>query len=766
MPDRALIIAIEKYEEAKGLAPVSLSGVRATAHEFVDWITGIKKIPLQNIYICSDATSGGLMHEIAGDISGAVKPFIYGATRAQIRKAILDLLKAGSGKTENFFLYAAGHGFEYVDGFQQPGASMLITSEYQDMQTGGDACINLDELQLKLPTLLSGLCHFYFVDACRNRVRGDQISPVSLGLSFQSPGLGDATQFTLYSAGSGETAAADATFSNTLLGGLRGAGHAKMRSRGKMLVTFPAVCSHITDVLNKPVDKRIKGPQVGQIDELTPPVMQRCTLTIADAEDDDIYTATFASGGLTETVHFTGSTCMHPLAPNDAGYHVQVTKDGKALLQESPAAETFIDMYDDWMLVFSAAPPAHGRVLSEAYAPVEDTAGILHVSLSRTGIDPVWSLFREDSKGFYSLELDQSHVLPPGLHTIHLKEDGVSIWKNTVRIRPGETVSVGETAPTSFQQDVIGLFGQEGTHSPEISELLGKTADWDVNLWLAVLGTANIRPVEGYYRRLNLIDVPNAPDLEKDSSGLLILVVSENEAPAFAVHEGKSVTWRPLRPVSNVGTLFFAYAPLPPEAWFVSLKFREKQVLTYTTSRETGAYTLFTVTAGTPLSVQQIFVPTPAKEPAWSPAELTDLKLAKALSTAQRLHRERQPIFECPFLPEPVWTALSAHTWNNTQLILLAAYDLRRQGRRGEFKTLLAAAEAQGAWSGDLRALKEVAAGETVPTKNRPLLLDTLLLDPDYNDRTSVFSMTRLNFDDIWVSWYAAISEADQKAEE
>lgn len=790
MPDRAIIIAIEKYDQAKGLVSSSLTGIHDAAHTFFDWIRTTKNIPPQNIFICSDAPADDPIHAIAGDMTAPVTPVLYGSTRAEIRRAMFDLLNAGSRKTENFFLYAAGHGFEFVDGFQQPVTSILITSEYQDMQTGGDACINLDELQLQLPRLLSGFCHFYFVDACRNQVKGNQINPVSLGLSFQDPGTGEATQFTLYSARAGQTAPADAAFSDALLNGLKGDGHAKTRSQGKMFVTFPGVWSYMVDTLQRPLEKRIKGTQPGQIYELPPPVTQQCILTILDAEAGDGYIATFTSGGLCEAVPFTGATYVHPLSPNDAGYQVQVTKAGQTLIQISPVPETFIDMYDDCSFTFSS-PPLVIEESSIADGASEDknlsagpvthfqfhkTAGYtdsIGGSSSRVGAvhlsipekinwnDPEWAASLETLNG--AQPLDAVNFLPAGLHTINLTEDGVSVWKKTIHLKPGEvlTTPVGEPAPSPFQRAVTSVFEQAEVTTPELSELFGRTADWDMSLWLAVLGTANIRPMPGYYTRLNLIDVENAPPLAKDLCGLLILVVSEGGTPSFAVHSGTRVNWQPLQSVSNIETLFFAYAILQEGPQFVSLRFEGKQPVTYSTYGQAGVYTLFTAVLETTLSVQQLFVPAPAVDSSWSPPELTDLRLAKVLSTAQRLHRDRQPLAEQPFVPDALWSRLKQGTWQNTQLRTLAAFDLKRQGRSAELPAWLDDIEDRDPMGDDLASLRAAVKSKPIPDNCRPLLLDSMLLDTHYEDRELPFPVTRINFNNMWVSWYAAISEED-----
>jgi hypothetical protein len=149
----------------------------------------------------------------------------------------------------------------------------------------------------------------------------------------------------------------------------------------------------------------------------------------------------------------------------------------------------------------------------------------------------------------------------------------------------------------------------------------------------------------------------------------------------------------------------------------------------------------------------------------WSFSDLTDLRLAKALSVAQRLHKLHKPVFDQPFVSDQVWSALKTGTWSNSQLLVFACSDLKRQGKLRDLSTLLDAATAVGEqtpMAGDLHALMKGGAANLASPQHEPLLLDSLLLDPEYISRTRL-SPNHLNFGELWVSWYAAVDSSQSQ---
>src|SRR4051794_29984941 len=132
MAVRALIIAVQDYAEAKGLAR-KLPGTLQAGLDFRDWLLAKLK---------ADGTDAGAQVIFCSD-----PPQRDGrrARRADVIGALLDLRTAGRGATDELFVFFSGHGFAFVD---RPGsrADVVITSDFVDGDRSGDCCLNLNEM--------------------------------------------------------------------------------------------------------------------------------------------------------------------------------------------------------------------------------------------------------------------------------------------------------------------------------------------------------------------------------------------------------------------------------------------------------------------------------------------------------------------------------------------------------------------------------------------------------------------------------------------
>ena len=96
---------------------------------------------------------------------------------------------------------------------EQPGsrADIVITSDFEDARPVGDACLNLDAMIAWLRDHLGPGRHYYFVDACRNKLNASQIQIGSL-LPIDPQASGEASTYVLQSTVDGDIAAADGAF--------------------------------------------------------------------------------------------------------------------------------------------------------------------------------------------------------------------------------------------------------------------------------------------------------------------------------------------------------------------------------------------------------------------------------------------------------------------------------------------------------------------------------------------------------------------------
>src|ERR1039458_5955868 len=97
MPPRALIIAIEDYPQATSLAN-KLKGTNNSATQYFNWLTGPKQVAPGDVWLCAGNSL---------TFSGVRK---FGTTRAEILKALLNLVATGKDTTAEFYCFISSHG--------------------------------------------------------------------------------------------------------------------------------------------------------------------------------------------------------------------------------------------------------------------------------------------------------------------------------------------------------------------------------------------------------------------------------------------------------------------------------------------------------------------------------------------------------------------------------------------------------------------------------------------------------------------------------
>jgi hypothetical protein len=760
MADRALIIAIWKYAGVQGLAPVSLGSVQSGAEKFYKWLRETRKVPAANILICSDGMDPLLDHQSSVTIDGTAFPLVYGSTFAEINRAIANLVSFAPNRTDDFFVYYAGHGFSYRGNPNDQGVSFLLTSEFVSPAVSGNACINLPYMQRSLASTLWGIHHFHFVDACRNELVPSSINPQgALGVAFQASKNGSAPLFSLYSARQGDAADARPDFTNALIDGLNGTDHAKQWVDGELWVTFNRVTLYAATTLSRQLASEA-GDQNDQIARMPPPWTQNCRVLVDTDPSGGPYKLTVSQGGgLTQTFDIAAVPYSFALSPSDNPYLLTLTKAGQALQMVAPTGK--IDMYSPCEVVFAPAqlPPA-----APPPPPPPPTMARLRIDpdfLQVTGLVPTRSFSIDGKESHSDTDAVDGIDLFPGLHRVSLIEDGQPVWHRLVDLRPGSDVelSVGSPAPTKFQAELLQTIGQENYRTPDLSETLGPTADWNLNLWLAYLGVAHLRKQQGLYMKLQTVlgNMIAPPALRDDEAGLLVLVMDDDGNPDFGLHTGSDVPWSTLKAVPDTASLYAHSTVCSPGPAYVSFKRQQGEPFTYSTAFTEGEYTLITIATGMEVRVQQMSLPqtraTIFVKDTWAHPSLTDLQTTRLLSYAQSEFRGRRPVWKAGFATERVWTDLYEGNWRNEQLATLCAFDCKRRGVQDDLRRFLAgyAKSATNAFASDLAALQS----ETTP-QQPPLLLDAYLL-AGASEKQLPFSVGRLDFRGIWVSWYGAV---------
>ncbi len=202
MTSRALIVAVEHYENSTATSQ-QLPGTIAAANQLAQWLQHDLGVDRRHILYCSSDES----------------PFrTHGTSTAQVKKAILDLVRQGYNDTEKLFVFLSGHGL-MIPRLEQD-LSILLTSDFIDSRISGDACIEVNELTKLLARCLGIGNHFYFVDACRTK--DERLDPARLGINLDPATSGTADFFQLWSGRPYQSVPSNSSFVDALLRGLNG----------------------------------------------------------------------------------------------------------------------------------------------------------------------------------------------------------------------------------------------------------------------------------------------------------------------------------------------------------------------------------------------------------------------------------------------------------------------------------------------------------------------------------------------------------------
>lgn len=343
MPVRAIIIALEQYEEG-GVARLDpIPGVVDAARDFHAWLSNRKGIEPQNVTVCSTDANGWP----AGTVLGAT-------TGVGIAQAVTDFATAARDNTEELFVYYGGHGIAEAGAIE--ARDLIVGTDYVPGRAGS-ACIDIQMLQVKLWSALGPGQHFHFIDACRNTLPPG-FEPGRVPINLPPSQLGRGTRYAIYSAPPGQVTPVDAAFSRTLMTGLNGAGRAKGWRGGTLAVTVDLLCEYITHTLApREIDSEKKGTGTGIICAVEPVPDNQCVITVNGAGPTHQFVVEVTSTGISNVRQFTGSRHVITLKPND--YQILVKSSDGPLPRIAPPGSGLVDLFDNADVRFEApvAPP-------------------------------------------------------------------------------------------------------------------------------------------------------------------------------------------------------------------------------------------------------------------------------------------------------------------------------------------------------------------------------------------------------------------------
>lgn len=744
MAMRAVILAVENYARATGLAP-KLDGTLDNARAFQNWLIGKKKLDPANI------------------------TFLPDPVKADIARAFRDLADAGKDNTEELYVFFSGHGFSFNDTpFKQKPADIIVGSEFETLQDSGDACLRLNDIQLALWNCLGPGTHYYFVDACRNPIQAGRVNPGSLGWSRDPSNIGQPRVFTMFSAERGSTAAVQSGFAPTLVDGLSGRGRAKVREGLQMFVTFDSLCRYLEEKVQQKIQSE-PGGGPGRILQIDPIPVYRCDVQVDGAGPNDVFSIV-VHNALRQQIcgpqTFTGDHIDFRQGPDD--YYVQVTHPQFAVAPSAPVAA---DLYEDCVVKFqkTASPLAPGPAVPAPDA-LPPTAVSVKASVGNT------LLIRNVATGHTIPAGDSfSGNLPPGNYDVRVMERGwTSVRKVRFMVNPGDTLSVNAGLRTSTPVKdalIAAIPGQHDAEQVDFSESLGPMANQDLGLWLSLIGASRIVRQGADFSKLGALPLMNFDDVQPDDAPTYALLGLESlpDLIDIAVHApGDAPQWQTLTPASRLRGVFEYRASRRPGLHLVSVRLPDKAPFTTATYTMANRATLFVMAedAAGEMRIHQYILPLAKLQDHLTAAERgyqpeNPLEAIRFIALAQRQMARRRSVKPAGPADLSAWDMLLYGKWLDPVMAIMAAYELVRNNsfpmETGKTGSIVLAN--LRAYFSELPDVEIIARMAKVPYRSQerlPLFLMGLMALGDY-EHLLPLPATHLDTAGPWITWLSAV---------
>ena len=504
MAVRALIIAIENYAHSTAVLAKSLPGTLQAGLDFRDWL--VKKWAAEGI----DSTQTQVLF-----CSEPVQPGGRGATRADIVASLAELQSAGRDQTDELFVFFSGHGFAFVDGEER--ADIIIASDFVNAVMSGQACLNLDWIVDWLRSALGKGRHYYFIDACRNKMSGTNVAVSNQLLPRPPAGSSNVSTYVLQSTVDGSFARVGEQFPKALIEGLHGKGKAKVWDTDLadgMRVKYDSLRRFVTSKLDasQPITSNVKGPQ-GESDAVLATIRPIPTVNLKI----DIAGASGISGmvqinrgrgaaGVPQAFPSWPQTI--PLQPDT--YTVEVQLGLAKLSGNNPLT---LELYEDYEHKLQHVAPAGGSTSGQrrSRSPGKGWIGLGRAPGRPPAAEPPRSpqvrvdvvvpprssikLRNIDTGAVQMVEMSQQVQLPPGRYSSSLRTSNRSlVERQDLELIDGEIASVdGATWKQSVPMASIAERFPLQNDWPDFSESMGgPVVDPDLDIWLALVGGGRI----------------------------------------------------------------------------------------------------------------------------------------------------------------------------------------------------------------------------------------------------------------------------------
>lgn len=471
-----------------------------------------------------------------------------------------------------------------------------------------------------------------------------------------------------------------------------------------------------------------------------------------------------------------GPSFSFKLEPNDRTYSFKLTGGGSQFELYDPPPTTVLDFYSSRVLKFR-------RTTEQRPSPPTGGTGELSIQFQPQfleGAAPDWTIEVESLRTgevLQQLPGPTKQRLAPGAYVARLREDGATAVRRLVRVRPNSSQTLDllhrESSPT--QEAILAAVNLNPKLSiAEFSETLGPTAHWDLQLWLAYLGSAHILKKPDMYHKLGRVPLLPLDRVEVGQSAAFVLAVAKGDTPKFGVHQSRDVAWSEMEHVEGIPELYQGVLPLNTGPTLISLTQDAGPPLTFASCGLPNRAALF-VFAPDPagrLGVQQFLLPVAHlqqqlsyRQEWWDQGPTSNLKLVRLISLAQHRFALRKPVMPEEGEIQRTWQDLLNSKWTDPMLGLIALYDIVRRGKQARASAPYPVEVVLGNLNSYFNQLPDVVVLHNVFKLGPPLATDgtPLFLDGVLAARLSEqlpLPASHLDFNSAYTSWRNAVSLA------
>jgi hypothetical protein len=751
---RALIIGIENYPGSHGL-DATLAGTTRAATEFRQWLIDRKQLAEDQIFFCAETGTPGRTH---------------GTNRADLLRAILDLVQGGKDRTDELFVFYSGHGFAYPESPSRKPLDVVVGADFESAALSGGACLKLQEIQTKLWYAMGPGNHYYFVDACRTLIQPTDINVPDCGVMFGTSELGRPTVYTLCSTTLGQPAWVASGFPAALMQALGGRGRAKGWTGTRLVVTFDLVCRYLLNsVQRQPVDSTKEGSGDGVLFEVAPVPQYACDIAIDGAQPDDHFVAEMQDSRQhpTGSEAFTGSSHTLVLVPDD--YFVTVKMNAQPLALADPPSPP-VDLYEPRRVRFAkaaaAAAPAGAPAALAAPATVSVVGGG-PTTVQLTHVQTGQQISAPDSF---------SGPLPAGTYIVKIQQQGATVAARDVTVASGQRVDLDLATlrrPSPVAAEMVSALPPEARlgQLASLSESLGEpVASSDEGLLLSLAGASRIVADPQSFSKLRALPFATFEDLQADQSAVYVLAGrDETGAPShIKLDDG---AWHPLPAAGTLTFVSHEKQIVAPGTHLVSFHADRRPAASIAIQTFAAHVTLLVVTADLSgrLRGQQLALPAGQLAGGLPPEQVlyllhgprSPLKIVWASYLMQRQFAKRQHV--APSADEPAlldWQALTGGRWVDPIMTAIAAYELVRTGLTPDSRAIaerLVALLRDHFKSPDAEALAKLLGRPWQQPPGPPAMLDGVMA----LGGPLPLPVAHLDYESPWTVWRGAVKYSD-----